>query len=628
MARIARLRGASLIASVHLLTWMMGACHAKRLDHIHYGGVYMYRMQMEEEAWQRVLNTPEVTYVCSQFGCGGLTETEIRRVREAKQKGKRVVAQLWYGSGSGKFNWSYYSLANIAMDPKIRQDFFDKVLDPTIDALGPPNLYGAHLLEETGMQFGVDLDEPNDPEDLWDGDDNGSNWDQPSWLGSGGVPGYIGGPYVLSVRRYAKEFTQDTGRDLRMAPVWSGADWLTYRKWVSAKLEEGAMVAFADHLHKKYRGIKAFTWDAVGWDGCGANSMASLRGRVDGLIMDPYSDGPGNYAAVRAARMVDPSIEIIAVLWGCDDNPSGERMNRFVSAYLGGADVLLFFGDESPRKEDTWSERVKQVQPFTTLPPFFHHPKVLLVTGRTQDWGGSPTMITGLTSYDVMSSFEAELVDLKSYDLVVLFEGEHPRLKEYVEGGGLAVVIGPWCCPDFLMAGGFLVAPRPRDTDWQSKEVDHHPNDWWRQNLRLAETYPLTLGSRRPWKVTNASVHQDLAFFMPLGKGALCYAPLQTVYPFPPKERLNAYRQLLTDLARGMLLHGGKEKTARDCIADPSVGAGYLRMQSDDGKITGFCLFRQGEVPFKPFRVDGRDVLRSLDNPTLGPEVSSAVAVR
>ncbi len=102
------------------------------------------------------------------------TQRVIRRTREAREANKRIVAQLWYG-GWGRCNWSYYSLAHIAMDPKIREDFFRNVLDPTIDRLGPENLYAVHLLEETGMQFGTDLDEPGDPDDLTDGDDNGSN---------------------------------------------------------------------------------------------------------------------------------------------------------------------------------------------------------------------------------------------------------------------------------------------------------------------------------------------------------------------------------------------------------------------------------------------------------------------
>lgn len=144
---------------------------------------------------------------------------------------RRVVLQLWWG-GSGRYNWSKYSLAHISMDPEIRREFFADVTDPLLEAVGPENVYGAHLLEETGMQFGVDVDVAGIPEDLSDGDNNGSNWDQPTWLGVGGIVGYLGGPYVPNIRRYNQQFKADTGLDMREAPLWSYTKgWPIYREW-------------------------------------------------------------------------------------------------------------------------------------------------------------------------------------------------------------------------------------------------------------------------------------------------------------------------------------------------------------------------------------------------------------
>ncbi len=624
-----RIAPCSVVALIVALSVALAMCpaHAARPGGISYGGTYLYHLNVPEDAWQRLLAAPEVTYICSQFSCGAIGEQEARRVREAKAAGKRVVAQLWWG-GSGRFNWSYYSLANIAMDPEIRRAFCDNVLDPTLAALGPENLYGAHLLEETGMQFGTDVDEPGDPVDLWDGDDNGSNWDQPALLGAGGVPGYIGGPYILNVRRYAERFTRDTGLDLRGAPLWSGRDFTVYRQWVAVNLQAGAANAFADHLHAKYPGLKAFTWDGPAWDGCGATNLVAMRDHIDGLIMDPYSDAPGNYAAVRAARLLAPSAEIIAVLWGVDDQPAGEMVNRFTSAYLGGADVLAYFGDTSQNGDQTWQERLTQVRPFLRLPAFTHHPRVLLITGHTQDWAGSPSMLTGLISYDVVPALEAPSVPLAPYDLVILFEAEHPGLEAYVRGGGRALYVDAMSAPDFLARAGALTAPPVKATPWAGLDLSFRPAAWWREHLALAEEYPLRLSSRRAWQAVGAEGGGEPCFFLRVGAGAVCFAPLRTTWPFPPPERLSAFRRLLTDLARGLLLEAGKAETARTCLADPAHGSGYLLMQSDDRQVIAGCRFRSGELTLTPLPLPGRDVLSGEETPTLGGTCRTAVIVQ
>ena len=602
-----------------------GGPRAERPDRIHFAGLYLYRLGVDEAQWQRMLKAPEITYICSQFACNHISDRERRRVREASRAGKRVVAQLWYG-GWGDQTWSYYSLAHIAMDPKIRQDFFDRILDPTIEALGPENLYAAHLLEETGMQFGVDIDEAGDPEDLWDGNDNGSNWDQPSWLGRGGVRGYIGGPYVVNIRRYNEPFRHDTGLDMRRCPVWNGAAWQAYRRWVSMNLEAGAHVAFAKHLHKKYPKVKAFAWDSIATDGCGATNIEAMREHLDGIIMDPYSNSHGIYNSVRAPRMVAPHLEIVAILWGVNDKPKGEMLNRAVSAYLGGADVIGFFGDKTAYTSDASAKRrIDMFRPFTKLRPFEHQPKVLLVTGRTQDFGGSPAMMTHLACYDITTHNEGHLVDLKRYELVILYEAWHRDIEPYVKGGGLVLIVSPYRDLKFIEKERYLVRPRRRDTAWGRKDIEYRPSAWWREHMHLQAHYPLTLAYRVAWKAGRKDVQQDLAFVFDVGKGTVCYAPLVTTWPYPPKPRLSALRWLLSDLARGLLLRAGRDGTARTCLADRAMGGGYLRMPSRDAQTTGYALFRQGDVRFQPTRLSGVDLVRGVRDPVLGPACSSAI---
>jgi len=611
-----------------MLVWPVaagaGAPRAGRPERVHFAGLYMYRLNVDEAAWQRVLHAPEITYICSQFACNRISDRERRRVREAARAGKRIVAQLWYG-GWGDQTWSYYSLAHIAMDPKIRQDFFDKILDPTIDALGAENLYAAHLLEETGGQFGVDIDEAGDPDDLWDGNDNGSNWDQPSWLGVGGVPGYIGGPYVVNIRRYNDRFRKDTGFDMRRCAVWGAEQRAAYRRWVSVNLEAGAHVAFAKHLHTKYPRVKAFTWDSIATDGCGASNLEAMRDHVDGLIMDPYSDSQGIYKNVRSARLVAPHLEIIAILWGVDDKPAGEMLNRGVSATLGGADVIGFFGDKAYGSDATAKARIDAFRPFTRLRQFEHRPKVLLVTGRTQDYAGSPAMMVGLASYDITTHNEGHLVDLAPYDLVILYYAWHRDVERYVKRGGQVLIISPYMDLRFIEKEKHLVRPRRRDTDWRRQDIAFRPGAWARQQLRLQEHYPITIHALPPWKAGRPGVQHDLVFLFDVGKGAVCFAPLAPPWPYPPRERLNALRRLFADLARGLLVRAGHPRTAEACVADRAVGMGYLRMTSTDGKTTGWAVFRQGRLPFKPVPLSGVDAVRGLRNPVLGPDCSSVI---
>jgi len=614
----------------------IGICKSARADQparIHFAGPYLYHLNLSDEAWQRLLNTPEVTYICNQYSMDRLsagelseeTQRVVRRTREACEANKRIVAQLWYG-GWGRCNWSYYSLAHIAMDPKIREDFFRNVLDPAIDRLGPENLYAVHLLEETGMQFGTDLDEPGDPDDLTDGDDNGSNWDQPSWLGRGGVAGYIGGPYTVNVRRYAAAFRKETGLDLRLAPIWSARDRLTYRKWVSDRLEGGALREFAKHIRARYPGLKVFTWDHVGSDGCGAYLMQTVRDHIDGVIQDPYGDAFHNYTATRRLRLMSADLEIVSIMWGVDDKPKGEIVNRFVSAWLGGANVVGYFGDKSIETDRAWANRLSQTRNFLTLKPARHQPEVLLISGRTQDYGGSPAMMPHLAWFDEMSALEANVISLNRYDLVILYEANHPGVSDYVAGGGRAVYIGPSCDPDFLVRDAILRRPTPRQPHFARRSLDYRPGEWWRQDVRLAESYPITVASFRPWKPADSdAVQDDLLLFCRYGKGAVAMVPFQTTWPYPPRERLNAHRRLLRDVAYGLLVEAGKEPTARQSFSDSNIGCGYLRVPLEGSRRVGWALFRQGEFQFQPHQVSGRDLVRDLPNPTIGPDCSSAI---
>ena len=589
-------------------------------ERVHYGGVYLYRFTLdrqdaaEDEArWQRLLRTPEVTYLCSQVSAPDPGEIVVRRVREAAAVGKRVVLQLWWG-GSGRHNWSEYSLAHIAMDPGIRARFFAEVSDPLLDGVGAENVYGAHLLEETGMQFGVDLDVPGVPDDLSDGDDNGSNWDQPTWLGQGAVPGYIGGPHVPNIRRYNAQFRRDTGFDMRESAIWARTGgWPAYREWVSAKLEAGAMVAFADHLHDKYPTVRAFTWDSIDWGGAGANNMRAMKGRVDGLIMDPYTRAAGIYAAVRAPRLIDPDLEIIAVLWGQEDKPPGEMLNRAAAAYAGGANVICFFGDESHREAGTWSERVRQFAPFTKLPPFVPARSPVLLVTQHASW---QDRLAGFSWFDIISGLEAGPVDLGRYDLVVLYGGAtHAHVAEYVRDGGRVLTTAPL---PFLFDEG-LVRERKLATHPRREDIDYRPGQWWRQNMGLEEFYPLQLSRRRAYEPAGDDGRAEHAVLVPYGRGEVCLCQVPNGWHQSPPERRQGWPRLLADLARGLLLRAGRTDVA--AVYDRRSGPGYLRFPESGGRRVVHCVTGAGAAPL---RLRGRNLL-GPDAPVLGGNCRTAI---
>ena len=595
---------------------------AKPPRRIHYGGVYLYRFTLDrndgerdEERWQRILNTPEVTYLCSQVSAPAPGERVIRRVHEAATAGKRVVLQLWWG-GSGRHNWSEFSLAHIAMDPAIRARFFAEVTDPLLEAVGPRNVYGAHLLEETGMQFGVDLDVPGAPDDLTDGDDNGSNWDQPTWLNHGAVPGYIGGPYVPNIRRYNTQFKRDTGFDMREAAIWpSNGGWAAYREWVSHHLEAGAMVAFADHLHAKYPGIKAFTWDAVDWGGAGANNMRAMAGKVDGLIMDPYTNAHGIFAAVRAPRLIDPDLEIITVLWGCDDEPAGEMLNRAAAAYAGGANVISFFGDKSYEDETTWRRRVAQFAPFTKLRPYKIRPPVLLIT-RHASW---LQRLSGFAWFDIISDLEAAAVDLSPYALVVCYASpSHPSLAGYVRKGGRLLTTGP---VRFMLEEG-LIGEKHLATHPRREEIDYAPSPWWRENLGLDALYRLELRRRFMYESAVPGAHAEHALLIPYGKGEICVCQSPTGWHSGPPERRQALRRLLADLGRGLLRRGGHDDIADLTVYDRRTGPGFLRIPDRRRRVVTHCTTSKPETAPDP--LPGENLI-GPDAPVLGTDCRTAI---
>ena len=127
--------------------------------------IYPYKLSMPEDQYQRLLNSRETEYVGIQLACSPdfKDEQTQERVRQLVKAGKKIVLQIWFGMGP-PFSWERYNFPNIALDSVVREEFFASATDVMIDYFGRENLYAVHLMEETGMQFGWDVDMPGRPD--------------------------------------------------------------------------------------------------------------------------------------------------------------------------------------------------------------------------------------------------------------------------------------------------------------------------------------------------------------------------------------------------------------------------------------------------------------------------------
>ena len=571
--------------------------------------------RLPEEQFERLLACEEAAYAGFQIIIkpGYNSELAKSRLAKLKQKGRRAILDIWFGPGK-PFTWERYNFPNIALDPKIREEFFQKVTDPLIDFLGSENLYAVHLMEETGMQFGWDVDIPARADRDNDGFDDGNAFDNPAnfpW-GRG-----LSGPEVRTIRRYNDLFKKETGLDMRYYPVWSEKEMTVYKRWVQTTMEAGAHLRFAEHVHGKYPGLRVYAFNM------GVALIPQSKG-LDGQFIDPYTDTVGVYMGLRNFRgIMRPDMELVSMVWGNRDKPQHLRMPQQAAAYLAGANVLSTFADGEV-KDPKWMDTVRDsVRPFLGLPVFRSSPRALVLYG--QGWGMSLRQaqywVTGFASYDTSSTETVEKADLSRYDLVLSWGVWHPGLLDWARKGGVLVAV----CPpdDFAQKEGILETKGVN----VRKTVEYHPDKWMKDNLRLRDSYALELDILREHTVKpGKDVHQDqFISVFPYGDGLVVWLPALSWVHIPWKHEASwePYRQLLTDLCRGALLHKGKKTTAETCFDDPALGNDYLRAVSDDGRTTVYVLLvdSHGDQPSATsFVVPGHDRVSGKDNARLCQE--------
>lgn len=621
--------------------------------------------RIDEAAYQRILTAPQVQYVCFQqiMPEGPLPELTVSRARALAAAGKRNIVQIWWGP-SWPYPWSKYSFANIALDEAVRADFWREVVDRCIDEIGAENLYGAHLMEETGMQFGTDVQRRSDPDDFDTFEDTGASYDHPFW--SGWKKEWYGRTDIPNVIRHEDDFRALVGFGFEDDERWEQWQWHLFDRWVATRLQSGGQVQFARHIHERYPGLKAFTWDGLLWGGENARTNHHLEREVfDGVMTDVYGDPGRAYLSQRAYRLLYPTREIVHFCWGgTADRPTtiADRRQHLTAAYTAGHDVLGFW--QSPANftvPETWAEDMELLGRVQDIPRFEHHPRLLIISARISDIYSLPYSLVGLADFDILPMWEAWDADLSDYDALMLdatgppardsellwdaegFAAQHhfpglldyQRINAFIEAGGAVIIRGRWAwpedCPLFPVAGGH-VHTAPDAAQVNRLDFEYRPEGFFADEIGLRGSYrfgayfmPLQVDDPRAQVSDAGIVYRH-------GRGACLMIPYHRNYD--PRENYGSeqwlsHRRLMLELVRGFLRWAGKGEVVEECLVDPAVGGNYRHAVSADHALESWYLHAldiSGEVA--PILLRGTDLLTGAVDPALSPEHPAAVLGR
>lgn len=654
----------AVVALVTGLICLSAVC-AQDADQIRTAVIVYGLDRLSEEEYQRILTAPEIDYVLFQqiLGEDGVPELTCSRAAELAAAGKRNMLQIWWGP-SWPYPWSKYSFANIALDEDVREDFWREVVDRAIDAIGAGNLYGAHLMEETGMQFGTDVQFREDPDDFDTFEDDGRSYAHPFW--SGWKKEYYGRTDIPNVIRHEADFRELVGFGFEDDENWEPWQWHLFNRWVSTRLQSGGQVEFAKHIHESYPGLKAFTWDGILWGGENTRTNHHLEAEYfDGVVLDAYGDPGRGYMTQRAFRLLYPDREIIHISWGGmgEDQQTtiGQRRQHVTAPYIAGHDVIGFWSSPpNYRLPEKWALDTELLGRLKTVEPLEHHPRLLIISARISDIYSLPFSFTCLADFDILPIWEAWDVDLSGYDTLILdttgppgdaellwdteafaekhhFPGllDYERINAFIEDGGAVIMRGKWKlsedCPLFPVAGGHVhtaddVAQR------NYTPLEYTPEGWWADEMGLRGSYSFGMGAY-PLQVDDPEAHvSDAAIAFRHGEGACLIIPYHCNYdPEEPydSEAWLSHRRLMGDLVRGFLRWAGKTETLEQCIADPGVGRHYRRAVSSDGSTEAWFRFGVGFAgELEPIALQGTDVLTGEQNPVLTQESPAAILRR
>jgi hypothetical protein len=636
-----------------------------------YGGL----ASLSEEAFQRILSTDGARYICVQHSLRKEWNSAPAQERAAALKGagKRVVLQIWWSAG-GDFPWSKHSFPNIALDESIRADFFKEVVDRCISGYGAGNLYGVHLMEETGMQFGTDVGPRENPDDFTVTQAPSSAYGAPFY--SGYKYPELGGVHIANIRRHEKDFTAMTGLKFADEGKWGPLERYLFDRWVSIRIQSKAQVEFAKYIHAKYPGLKSFTWDLINAQGENPRTDHWQEARYfDGVITDPYSDVAYNFQFERAFRTIYPGAEIINFSMGGMANSkdwpyaSDDRKRALATgAYLGGVNVVGFF--QTPMdytRPESWKMDTGILDSMKTLPVFKKKSDLLLISDATARVSGSQLAWSSLKYFDFLPTWEAHGVDFNRYKVVILHSGggdslmywdsgammkkyglpgyvDYRKLDEFVSRGGILILSGLTRmreeCPLFLSREGYLHTLDAPLIEQRPLAVS--PEGWLKDKAGVSRDYQFS-ARRIPVSCDRQKVVETKAgYFVKYGKGAAFFFPyLRLPAPKEPavSDEWSDYRSLLADVTRGVLGLAGRRDIANEYISGPAEGDYCLQAVSDDGRHSA-CVLRdvvpesahlalpEGSVGQQLRRqVKGMDIFSQTKDPALSIEKTAAILV-
>lgn len=438
------------------------------------GLVLIYNLrQLTSQQFNAILGCTELKYVLTQVILDPylyyLDEVVLNRMSELAKAGKRLVIQLWFGSGM-YYNWSYCGYPNIAMQQEVR-DYLFGVIDTTIDAIGPWNIYGVHLLEEDG-HFGVDIDKPG----YW--------WYNRGWVYSGEEDGdpynnytnlieLYGGKSTWSskvpnINQYNNLFKSETNLDMNKQYMDPLANKVLDR-WMARRLWAGAHREFFQHIVKKYPNIKRFIWGnlAYEWNGTAIDALSDL---VDGVIANPYTNTLCMHHWFSGIRKLLPKAELLALLE--DSTDTSKKDIRTATAYLNGASAIGFFGTI---KNKTWETSLDIWKKISVLPVLRNtQPKILIVSYNTDSgYSTSKQMLQFFRLPTAMHTRDASDINLSQYKIIIIHNStsfrndlsllyynmtgygpDDKELKNWVKSGGILVITSA----TFLKDNSFFIS--------------------------------------------------------------------------------------------------------------------------------------------------------------------------
>ena len=582
---------------------------------------------LDEETFQRLRDARPLDYVLVEtysMKDQQRIDKEVSRVKALAAAGKRVVLQFWWGPE----DWGHYSFPHFAFDPELLDKFMNEKIAPKLAAFEPGDVYGIHLLEETGVQFGIDFVGHTDPSDPFQRDaelsKKGDTYDQKHYADWGALRG---GPEIPNLLRYNDQFKQRTHLDMRKWRQWDYTDRYVFDRWCSRRVQAAGHGAVLRRIKALRPDLKIFTWDYPFMEGeLNRTKWADYLDVVDGFIQDPYLPAYAIFAEARLTHTLAPEKESIIILMG-GHAPDRVKRTRLTAAYMGGADVIGFF--ESPAGMDfTVPSALKQNlalhKTMTSLPVFDKKSRVLLVGDHSLRAGYAWMR---LKYYDFISRWEMRSMDISDYDVVIIHSsggygtseilwqddklmterGTHSlldaaQLESFVANGGLLVLSGLF---NIDADSGFFLsqylttanAPhiRPNNVDPGKREPA-----FWNDAVGLTGSYYFPILDL-PVNVRSDAVKRDVGYYVEHEKGAVWFYPAifaeDNPYRGPGSDVAKTYTRFLTDVVGGLCRHRGLDAVAEQYFPEPTQKGAFLLTTSDDGKITAGVHHFAGLLP-------------------------------